>query len=133
MKYFTVLFVLAFVAGKSVSIPHHWYKNYKNKYFSGTFAGSPNTCVGVREDIDSLSDDAKKIIDSEIMQYKGQSADEIEEAMNRFAMTLIANDIVNANDRAVLEHILSPAVTGKGEIHIKGRFWGCYIEIHIKW
>ena len=72
-------------------------------------------------------------MNTKLESLKGMPMEEIAVIMDKNVEEMLTRDNLTDRDVDILKGLLSDDFGPKGEIIIRIRVWGCYIEIHIRW
>ncbi|CAG9810995.1 unnamed protein product [Chironomus riparius] len=103
-------------------------------FASEALAGSPDTCPASVYNMSNLSPWIIEEIKDELEKRKDKPFEELVSRMNDLVEKIEKDKDATDKDLLILHEFLNdPYFSGKGEIDVTIKAWGCYIRIHIKW
>ena len=94
---------------------------------------SAQRCSAAVLDTRNLSPGILKELNTKLYSLKGLPMEEIAVIMDKAVEEILTRDNLTRSDVSILQGLLADTFGAKGEIIIRIKVWGCYIEIHIRW
>ncbi|CAG9810997.1 unnamed protein product [Chironomus riparius] len=119
MKIFLVAFVAALM--------------FVNESSAGSMSLSSQRCSAAVLDTRDLSPWILKEMNEKLYSLKGMPMEEIAVIMDKAVEEMMTRDNLTRRDADILQALMADSFEPRGEIIIRIKVWGCYIEIHIRW